>query len=154
VTKDKLSGIVVLLVGIIMMVLTTQVKGNQYSTAIGPELFPNIASGGMILCSLGLIFRKQQNKDKPMFSKDGWIRVMKISVTLIAYPIILDYLGFIVGAFYLLYVTVTLFDLEKKLKLYQRVTFATGFTIFAYVFFNNILRVLLPTGKIFDMLFE
>jgi hypothetical protein len=161
-TKDKLSGIIILLTGIIWMLLTTQVKGNAFSTVIGPELFPNIASGGLILCGLGLILRKGKGKEKeegkeeeekkPFFSREGWIRVMKLSLALIAYPFILDYLGFIIASLYLLYITTTLFDLEKKLSLVKKIIFSVIVTAAAFLFFDYVLNLMLPSGKLIRLI--
>ena len=161
-TKDKISGIIILLTGIIWMLLTTQVKGNAFSTVIGPELFPNIASGGLILCGLGLILRREKRKEKeesedtggdnndkkPFFSREGWIRVTKLSLALIAYPFILDYLGFIIASVYLLFITTTLFDLEKKLPLVKRIIFSVIVTAAAFLFFAYVLNLMLPSGKL------
>lgn len=130
------------------MVLTTQVKGNAFSTVIGPELFPNLASGGLILCGIGLLLRKQKGESKPFLSRDGWKRVGKLSLTLVVYPFMLEYLGFIVASFYLLFVTVTLFDLKRTLSLRRRLIFPVLITAPAYIFFQYVLDLPLPVGEI------
>lgn len=151
-TKDRLSGVIVLIFGVIWLLLTTQVKGNAFSTVIGPELFPYLASGGLILCGFGLIFRKPRGEEKPFFTREGWARVMKLSVALVAFPFILEFLGFFIASFYLVFVTVTLFDLEKNLKLLKRVVFAAVVTALVFLFFNNVLNLMLPFGKLISLI--
>ena len=151
-TKDRFSGIIVLIFGIIWLLLTTQVKGNAFSTAIGPELFPYIASGGLILCGFGLIFRKPRGEEKPFFTKEGWKRVLKLSIALVAFPFFLEFLGFFIASFYLVFITLTLFDLEKALKFVKRVIFAASVTALVFLFFNNILNLPLPDGKLISLI--
>lgn len=151
-TRDRLSGIVVLVAGVVWLSLTTQVKGNAFSTAIGPELFPYLASGGLVLCGLGLIFRKPRGETGPFFTREGWVRVAKLSLAIVIFPFILEYLGFIVGSFYLVYGTTTLFDLEKELSVIRRIAFAVVVTVLAFVFFNNVLDLMLPYGKLIRLI--
>jgi len=151
-TKDRINGVIILLTGIIWMLLTTQVKGNAFSTVIGPELFPNLASGGLILCGIGLIFRKREEDKESFFSQEGWKRVAKLSITLIVYPFVLDYLGFIVASLFLLLVTTTLFDLDKTLPLRKRIFFSIIIATLAYLFFQYVLDLPLPIGRIIRLI--
>lgn len=150
-TKDRLSGIIVLLTGIIWLLLTTQVKANVYSSAIGPDFFPGLASFGLVLCGIGLIVRKPIGANRPFCTKEGWIRVLKISVAIILYPFVLDYLGFIVSAVYFIFTTATLFDLEKKFRLINRIMFSVILSVLVYIFFSYVLDIILPVGKLIEL---
>lgn len=132
--------------------LTTQVKGNAFSTVIGPELFPYLSSSGLILCGFGLIFRKPRGDEKPFFTKEGWLRVFKLFLAIAAFPFILDIFGFVAASFYLVIITTTLFDLKKELKLKKRALFSAVVTVLAFFFFNNVLDLMLPSGKLINLI--
>jgi len=149
--KDKIIGIIVTLFGLLGLILSFQIEGNAYSTVIGPELFPKIASSGMILCGLGLIIRHQRTEDTPFLDKEGWIRVLKITLAIGMFPVLLIYFGFIVAAVCLVFTTTTLFDMENTLSVVRRLVFSVISAIVIFSFFSYVLDVILPSGKLFGL---
>lgn len=150
-TKDKAIGIIVAIIGIVWLLLSYQIEGNAYSTIIGPDLFPKLASGGMILCGIGLIIRKRKGEHTPFLDKEGWIRVAKITIAIAVYPFIMTYLGFIVAAVVLVFTATTLFDVKKSLSIAKRGMFAVATSAVLYLFFSYVLDVILPSGKLFGL---
>jgi len=151
VKRDRLIGIIVTIIGLLIFFLSTQIQGNQYSTVIGPDLFPKMASGGMTLCGIGLILRKSKEEES-FLTIEGWIRIIKILVVLIIYPFLLVYFGFIISGIFLVFFSSTLFDIKKSASILKRLIFAVSTSVITFAFFSYVLDIILPNGKVIKLL--
>ena len=149
-TKDRMIGIIIMVLGVIWFYLSFQIKGNAYSSMVGPDIFPKIASGGLILCGAGLIVRKQRPDGEQFLDNEGWLRVLQITVAIALYPVVLQFFGFILASIYMIFTATTLFDVENSLHMVKRGIFATVSTAALYFFFSKELEFILPIGKLFE----
>jgi hypothetical protein len=122
---------------------------------VGPEVFPYIASVGLLLCAVGLFFKKDRkdgrNGGGPFLDKQGWIRVLKLSALLVSFPIVFTYFGFIIAALLLLYVMISLFDLGKEETVFKKGLVSVVVTAILYVLFVYLVKINLPIGKFFEL---
>ena len=133
--------------------MTSQLPDSQYSGAVGPKVFPYIAAIGLLLCSIGIFFHKPHGKaTKPFMDRAGWVRILKLSLLLALYPVMFIYLGFIVASIVLLFVMITMFDLEKEEPLWKRSLVSLVTTGALYVLFVHLINIRLPAGKLFELL--
>ncbi len=141
-------------IGIVFIILTSQLPEPKFVTStVGAKLFPYIASIGLTLCGLGLVIRNKRAQE-PFLTKNGWIRIAKMSVVVIAYPFLLRYCGFIVSSLVLLFGLIWLFDLEKKESILKKIIFTVVTTAVVFVVFKYALQIKLPSGELFDLIFR
>jgi len=117
----------------------------------GPGLLPFLLGSLLIVVSLPiligslLLFRKTvpESRAAEIWAGVEFKNVLIIIISLVAYALLLEKLGFILTAFLFLFVLFATFD-------FQRWLFALGVssvTIFiTYLLFNVVLRVELPSG--------
>lgn len=154
--KNRVIGIVLGLVSTYFLYMTSQLPISKYSTVIGPRVFPYIASGGLLLCAIGLFFKRETEEDKnkgPFLTKEGWFRILKLCLLLASFPLLFTYLGFIVAAVVLLYIMITMFDIEKTEKIWKKAVTTASVTAVLYALFTYIIKIQLPKGKLFEWLF-
>ena len=150
--KERGIGICMALAGIIMCILTSQIKLRGFSSGsdIGSKFFPYFASVGLILCGLGtFLTAKEPDRKESFLPKGGLKRVLILLAVLLVYVVMLNYLGFLISSPVLLYVVATLLAGEKKLKPIPKIIFSVVTTGVIYVVFVNVLSIMLPMGMLF-----
>ena len=70
-----------------------------------------------------------------------------------SYPFLLRYLGFIISSLVLLFGLIWLFDIEKKESILKKIIFTVVTTAVVFVLFKYALKIKLPGGELFDLLF-
>ena len=154
-SKNRIIGIILGLVSLLYLYMTSQLPVSRYSTAIGPRVFPYIAAGGLLLCAIGLVFKKETAREKskgPFLSREGWIRVLKLSVLLALFPLLFKFFGFLVAAVFLLYTMITLFDLEHGESFRKKAMVTLSVTAALYLLFIYVIKIQLPRGDLIEWL--
>lgn len=152
-TKNKTIGLILFVISVIFLIATASLPTSKYGSSVGANIFPYIASSGLLLCSVALFFRRETEKDKqPFLDKAGWLRILMITVILVLFPIMLTYLGFIVASLFMLFMLTLLFDLEKKTKKWFAAVVSILTTGVLYVLFQFVLNTRLPVGELFKAL--
>jgi hypothetical protein len=151
-TKDRTIGIILIVLGLIFIFLTSQIPEPKFFTdTVGPDLFPYIASIGLVLCGVGQLIRSRRKEEK-FLTKAGWFRVLKMSTLVIAFPFLLHFVGIIVASFILLLGMAWMFDIEKKSSLLKKIIYAAVLTAIIYAVFQLILKIQLPSGLLVEWL--
>ena len=153
--KNKIIGIVLGAVSILFLILTSQLPTSRYSGMVGPTVFPYIGAGGLLLCAIGLMFKRETEEEKakgPFLDKAGWFRILKLCILLAAFPLMFQYLGFIISALILLYVMISLFDIGKEEPVWKKALATVGVTTVLYVVFIYLINIKLPTGELIKMI--
>jgi putative tricarboxylic transport membrane protein len=139
-----------IIIGLAVMVVSYQMSLGTLHTP-GPGLLPFLLGSLLIVVSLPiligslLLFRKTvpESRAAEIWAGVEFKNVLIIIISLVAYALLLEKLGFILTAFLFLFVLFATFD-------FQRWLFALGVssvTIFiTYILFNVVLRVELPSG--------
>ena len=139
-----------IIIGLAVMVVSYQMSLGTLHTP-GPGLLPFLLGSLLIVVSLPILigslrlFRKTvpESRAAEIWAGVEFKNVLIIIISLVAYALLLEKLGFILTAFLFLFVLFATFD-------FQRWLFALGVssvTIFiTYLLFNVVLRVELPSG--------
>lgn len=124
----------------------------------GPNLFPRIIAGGMILCALALIakgFRARSAGVAPWVALDDWTRSPKhiasfalMIAAMVFYVFASEFLGFIITAFVIQLVLFLWFAVRPVTAL----VVATVSTLVVQYFFVSLMRVPLPRGLLDSIL--
>lgn len=147
-SRDRVTGLISLVLGVIVAVATIQLPVSLMAGDIGPKVFPGIASGILIVSGTGLLITGKK-KSETYFTKNEFKRLMGIGAIVVAYVICMDLFGFIGPSMIMLYVLSTMFTKDKKSVWWQRIIFSVVVTLILYFSFSRLLSLKMPSGKLF-----
>lgn len=146
--KDKITGFVLTILGIIIIILGTQVHDPQLENDVGPRLFPYISGGGLVACGIGTIIKSRTKKNEVFLEKSQWKRLLSIAFVIFMYGILQLILGFLISTPIIMYSAMRVMGQPRE-KYIQSIGMALGLTLAVYLLFEKFLHVMLPTGTIF-----
>lgn len=152
--KDRLIGFILGAISVVFLIMTRMLPKSRFATTVGPDVFPYLASGGLLLCSIGLIFKRDKTKKeaKPFLDKQGWIRVAKLGLILVSFPFLFQYVGFYIAAVVFLFFMIRLFDLDKDVAVWKIALISVIISTTLYLLFTYPLKIQLPHGVLFDLI--
>ncbi len=151
--KDRLIGLISLLLGGIAFALTMMIQTSASSASAaepGPKLFPMSASVILIACGLGLMLQKQKDYDAYL-TKEQVKRLGILFGVFVLYCVGLHFLGFVIATPILLFITMTMFAGKKELSLIVRLIYSIGLTAVIYLTFVVALKTNIPAGLLFGL---
>ncbi len=149
--KDRIVGLVSLLLGVITLIGTYYVKVAKMAVSMGdpgPKVFPTVAGVLLVICGLGLII-KNQKEEKPFMTKEQWLRVLWLFLAFVGYLVLLYVGGFVIATPVLLFVMMTMFAGEKRPSVLIRVIYSVACTGIIYLLFFVMLKTNIPMGMLF-----
>ena len=152
--RDHVTGLVLMLIGIVVVVLVMQFKKPMTAAYPGPKLFPLIAAFGFLACGLGIFIEGCIGKkpEKPFLNAQGWAKVGLMFLILVVYVFLMKYLGYIIVTPFALFAFVTLIEKgeKAKAKLLSKIIYSIAVTVFIYLMYVTAFGMTLPTGLLFD----
>ncbi len=151
--SEKITGVVILALGITMVILTSLIPVKTFSDDPGPRIFPYLGSFLLVISGLGILFTKSKKeksvKDEPFLTKEGWKRAGIMTSLFIIFALALKFLGFLIATpvmLYLFYRQIAGPEKTRPVKgiIYSLITFAA-----VYVVFSKVLNSFLPPGIFF-----
>ena len=140
---NRISGLVVFLIA---FAIFWQGKGLSIGSlhAPGPGFFPALIAAVLLILSLCLMIRggKGEGEENPV-SRPAIIRMLVLFAALVAYFLLLEYLGFVVVSFLLMFF---LFLWVGRQRWYVAFLSAVACIGLAYVLFDILLKSNLPRG--------
>ncbi|MBQ4435904.1 MAG: tripartite tricarboxylate transporter TctB family protein [Clostridia bacterium] len=149
--KDRIVGLVSLLLGAATLIGTYFIKVAKMAVSMGdpgPKVFPTVAGVLLVICGLGLIFKKK-TEEKVFMTKEQWLRVLWLFLAFVGYLVLLYVGGFIIATPILLFVMMTMFAGEKKPSILVRVLYSACCTGVIYLLFAVLLKTNVPMGILF-----
>lgn len=150
-TRDRITGIIALVLGIIVAVATYNLPASNMAGDIGPQAFPAISAGLLILCGGALAITGGQ-KPRFTFTKEQALRLASIAAVMILYVVCIEQFGFVVPSALVCFVLVQMFKKDKKVPLWQQVVFSIALPVLLYFIFTKGFSMRLPHGKLFHIL--
>ena len=147
--KDHWVGLLLVILGIAMLLLSMQIPVKNSSTDPGSRLFPVMASILQIVCGAGILISAGKSTDKQFLSAQGWKKLGMAFGVMIAYTLALKYIGFVVSTLVFLYVVVTMLAGEEKVAVWKKILYSVVVTGLAWLVFQRVLSMNLPTGILF-----
>jgi len=148
--KEKIGGICFAIFGLFVVLVATQIKMPVNSNEPGPRVFPYISGSGMLICGIGMFLTaKKKEKEKPFLSKEGWKKLIKITVLLFLYYFGLEILGFLIATPFFTAAVILLLADGKKVSKFVTVIVALATTGIIYGVFEKAFAILLPSGLFF-----
>jgi hypothetical protein len=154
VKRDQITGIVLVILGIIVFGLISQFKKPLTLEYPGPRLMPGIAAFGLIVCGLGTFVNgcRQKEADKVELTKLGLLRVVITFAALWLYILGLQFLGFLITTPFLVFGLTTYFAKASNVetKLWVRIVFALAVTFVIWFMYVQLFGMELPVGSLFE----
>jgi len=151
ISSDKTAGLVLVLIGVLVAIVTSSLKITMKLSPgdPGPRLFPYIAGIGLIICGAGVLFSKEHDKKMLILNKDQWLKFLFLLVVLACYQICLKIFGFLVSTPIMSCILVYILKKQDKVKKLSVVLFSVILTCVIYIAFVKLLSIILPVGLIF-----
>lgn len=151
-TRDRVTGLISLALGVAVAILTSQLPPSNVANDLGPQAFPYITAGILILCGAAIMMKKPVEQ-KPFF-KNGAVSVKRFAtlwVVLITYVAGLAFIGFIFPSIAVLFVMCMMFGKDPEhgvdVAPWKAMVFAVAVTIVVYILFSVVLQLRLPVGR-------
>lgn len=143
---DRVIGGLLILMAVWYMIETTQFRSPLLTDPVGPRLFPLLLGVLLVLLSIYLIVKPDENPGWP--KPEGWLRMGLVTLSFVAYAYLLVPLGFVVTTTLEMVALALLFGGPPLRALIASAIFSFAL----YVLFNNLLGLGLPTGVLFRQL--
>ena len=103
--RDQVTGLVLVLLGIVLMAMISQFKKPITAEYPGPKLMPGIAALGLIICGAGIFVKgcRQKEADAMVISKKGLVRMLITFAALWLYILGLQFVGFLIATPFLVF---------------------------------------------------
>ena len=152
--RDQITGLVLVILGVIVFAMISQFETPFTPSYPGPSLLPGIGAFGLVVCGAGVFVTGclQKGEDKEFMPKGGWLRMAISFAGLCAYVFAMKYVGYLVATPFLLYGLITYFAKASGMvtKLWVRIVFSivTSFAIWAM--YVPLFGMTLPAGLLFE----
>ena len=147
-TRDRVTGLIAVLLGLGIAFMTSQLPKTTMAGDIGPKAFPYIAAGIMILCGAGLLLTGK--KASPVFyTKAQFLRLLQIFGVMLGFIVLMQYLGYTIASLAALFILCSMFSQGKDIAIWKRAVFAVALTAALYFMFVKLFSIPLPSGKFF-----
>ena len=151
-TKEKITGLIITVFGLLIAIGTYQMKVSMVLAQgdPGPKLFLYIAAIGLILCGIGIVATSKNDKKMLKINKEELKRFTFLFMILVLYCAGLHFIGFIISTPIALAALVYILKMQKKVSPIGVIIFSIVFTAFLYILFRNFLSIILPEGILLE----
>jgi hypothetical protein len=153
ISRDGISGLVVLAACAILYALTFRIEGNPL-VAIGPAFYPRLALGvtGLLAALLVIADFRARGKRADAARGEGkgrnYALVVATFATFVGYVVLMPYLGFRISTLLFVLALRVLLDWPKGVKTWVgAIVLAVLTTLVTWFVFEQYLAVLLPRGR-------
>lgn len=147
-TRDRVTGLIAVILGVLIAFMTSQLPASTMTGDIGPQAFPYISAGIMIICGIGLLINGK--KPSPVFyTRPQFGRLCLISAVMLGFIVAMQFLGYVIACFAALLVLCSMFSQGKGIAVWKRVVFAAAMTAVMYLMFVKVFSIPLPSGVLF-----
>ncbi|MDI6600489.1 MAG: tripartite tricarboxylate transporter TctB family protein [Thermoanaerobacteraceae bacterium] len=150
-TKDLISGLVSLILGIGYLLYTFLLPKINISDPVGPYLFPELIGIGAVICGIILIYLDLKKTNRIKISayeifggKDVTYRIILTTVAGLIYGVILDPIGYIIST--VVFMMMVMSIINGLNRILENVGISIAFSVITYLFFGTFLKLSIPRG--------
>lgn len=147
-TKDRGTGLVALVLGSAIAVMTSQLPPSTIQGDIGPSVFPYFSAILLIVCGAGLLITGSK-QEASIFDKRALKRLAIIFGIVLLYCVVMTYVGFLLPTVVIFFVLSTMFAEGEDVAWWKRLVYSVVLTLVIYLLFHNVLNLKLPTNQLF-----
>ena len=143
---DYIASVLFLAVGVLFIIGSRQLESSSYGSAVGPDIFPLILGGALILLSIRLFYETfitknpQETKEKLQYKP-----FLIIFAATLFYILTLETIGYVITTFLFLFVC---FQTMERSKVILSLIISACFSGLVYVLYVEILKGTLPDWPI------
>lgn len=139
---DRIASVFFLAIGILFIIGSRNLASSSYGSSVGPDIFPTILGGLLILLSIRLFYETYFLKlHKGSEEKLEYKPFLIIFVATFLYILTLETIGYIITTFVFLFVC---FQTMERTKWVKSVIISACFSGLVYVLFVQVLKGTLP----------
>ena len=150
--RDRIVGIITVIIGAAVALMTFQLPDSNMAGDVGPKVFPFISAAIMLLCGAILVVRKPTKDAKPFLVGEQKKRFLAIIAVIIGYIVLMWAVGFVIPTLLMLVVLCLMFGKDEKVPVWQAIVYAVIITGIIYVMFSIVLHLRLPVGNIINLI--
>ncbi|PAE35558.1 tripartite tricarboxylate transporter TctB family protein [Bacillus sp. 7884-1] len=143
---DYIASVLFLAVGVLFIIGSRQLESSSYGSAVGPDIFPLILGGALILLSIRLFYEtfitKNQQGTKEILQYKPFLIIF--AATLV-YILTLETIGYVITTFLFLFVC---FQTMERSKVILSLIISACFSGLVYFLYVEILKGTLPDWPI------
>ncbi len=150
--RDQITGIILILVGVVVFLLTTTFSIPITAAYPGPRMLPSIAAFGLVACGIGIFIESilSKKEEKEYVVEAGWIRIGKSIFIMAVYIGGMSAVGYLIATPIVLYVITTMFAKGSSTTFTERMLFSIIVTFIIYVVYVYAFGLMLPSGILFE----
>jgi putative tricarboxylic transport membrane protein len=139
---DYIASVLFLAVGVLFIIGSRQLESSSYGSAVGPDIFPLILGGALILLSIRLFYEtfitknQQETKEKLQYKP-----FLIIFAATLFYILTLETIGYVITTFLFLFVC---FQTMERSKVILSLIISACFSGLVYFLYVEILKGTLP----------
>jgi putative tricarboxylic transport membrane protein len=139
---DYIASVLFLAVGVLFIIGSRQLESSSYGSAVGPDIFPLILGGALILLSIRLFYETfitknpQETKEKLQYKP-----FLIIFAATLFYILTLETIGYVITTFLFLFVC---FQTMERSKVILSLIISACFSGLVYFLYVEILKGTLP----------
>jgi putative tricarboxylic transport membrane protein len=143
---DYIASVLFLAVGVLFIIGSRQLESSSYGSAVGPDIFPLILGGALILLSIRLFYETfitknpQETKEKLQYKP-----FLIIFAATLFYILTLETIGYVITTFLFLFVC---FQTMERSKVILSLIISACFSGLVYFLYGEILKGTLPDWPI------
>ncbi|TDL74599.1 tripartite tricarboxylate transporter TctB family protein [Rhodococcus qingshengii] len=139
---DYIASVLFLAVGVLFIIGSRQLESSSYGSAVGPDIFPLILGGALILLSIRLFYEtfitmnQQETKEKLQYKP-----FLIIFAATLVYVLTLETIGYVISTFLFLFVC---FQTMERSKVILSLIISACFSGLVYFLYVEVLKGTLP----------
>jgi putative tricarboxylic transport membrane protein len=143
---DYIASVLFLAVGVLFIIGSRQLESSSYGSAVGPDIFPLILGGALILLSIRLFYETfiTKNQQEPK-EKLQYKPFLIIFAATLFYILTLETIGYVITTFLFLFVC---FQTMERSKVILSLIISACFSGLVYFLYVEILKGTLPDWPI------
>lgn len=145
--KSNIPSLFMALFGIIILIIIPFEVRDTGNETFGPRFLPYLAASLVVILSILSIFEqkfiKSDYEGLKKLTKKDYFRLFLILITMIAWFLLISWLGFILTT---ILFTISVMYIIGNRKIWQLIVTPLLLTFVIYFVFNELLNVILPTG--------
>lgn len=147
-TRDRATGVISILLGIIVAVYICFLPKSSMEGDIGPAVFPGIAAAMLLICGILLVVKKSGPSAPFLPELVQKKRFVLMTLVYIVYGVLLWAVGFLIATPICCFILCIMMRGNKKIAWWKLAVFSVIVTGVVYYCFYTMLSLKMPVGKL------
>ncbi|WP_066064470.1 tripartite tricarboxylate transporter TctB family protein [Neobacillus soli] len=138
---DRIASVMFLTIGVLFIIGSKNLSSSSYGSVVGPDIFPLILGGALVLLSIRLFYETFNAKSEGSKEKLQYKPFLIIFTATLVYILTLETVGYVITTFLFLFVC---FQTMERSKWINSLIISASFSGLVYFLFVEVLKGTLP----------